>query len=1435
MVNGLLVAALLCISSVGNAQILAWQFGSPASLGSEATYAATTVAANVNPSNLSRGIGVTATALARAFSANAWDASATEGGAITNNEYFQFTVSASVGFQVSLSTIDCRLRRTSTGPNAYQWRYSLDGTNFTDIGSDVVFTSTLDGVDQAQVVVSGIPALQNVAAGTTITIRVYAWGASAATGTFAFGRYGTGNTTNSLAIGGTVSSAGGCGITVGTPSTACDALTPGVDTYDLSIPYTGVSPGTTVQNNGVSGTVNGSNPAVTSNGTIVISNINEGDAYNVTFTGPCSTLPAVSGFSPSCAPPTCGITLGSESAACVTFTPGSLDTYNLSIPYTGVQGGITVVNNSGSGTVAGDDPASFSNGTILINGISEANAYSVTFTTPCAALTVAGSAPTCEPPPTTTIVINEVDSDTPGSDLAEFVELFGPANESLTGMVLVFYNGSNDLSYFAQDLDGFTLDATGFFVAGNPGVPNVDVTFAPGGTGLLQNGADAVAIYFGNGGDFPNGTPLTLTGLIDAVVYDTDDADDAGLLALLNAAQPQLNENANVAGSTQSNSRVPDGGTQRNTNTYVQQFVTPGTTNVPPCGIVPGTAVVQCTSFNPGPGDTYSLSIPYAGVQAGITVVNNSGSGTVGGSDPATVPNGTITVTGISDANNYSITFTAPCSSVIVSGNAPTCEPLPAIVINEVDYDQPGADTEEFIELKNNGLTAIDLAGYTVQLINGVGPAIYQSYVLPTFSLAPGGYYVICTVGSVVPNCNLQVPLTAGGTIQNGAPDAVAVRDATSNLLDVVSYEGNTGAPYTETSGASLLDPGALTDTNLSISRFPDGADTQNNDDDFSTNCATPGTANVVVDTDNDGTQDCVDDCPGGPEPGTICDDLNANTGNDVIQGNCVCAGIPVDCLGVPGGTATIGSICDDNNVNTVNDVYGLDCVCAGETVDCQGTPGGPALPGTPCPSDGNPNTVFDTWDANCICVGTACTTDLTLELETDDDGDEITWEIRQQGTNLLVQSGPAVNYPDNATLTDFTCLIDGCYYLRVLDSGNDGIAGGGYILRTSGSPGVRIIDNRDNFTTGGVSAISGDQGFCLPLGATNAIYTSCDKLDWVTGEYLVCSAVPAVSALWNAGNLPAEATSGYEFQIFNPNGGYIFNRFRSHNVSDGFAPDNATRACHMKINNWALAQQIPANVLMNVRVRTRINGANGNWGAACRFKIDPVRAACPLTKLMDIPGNANLSCNQTRAFVNGQYIHARPVTGATQYQWRFRIDAESFITIRTTTTYFIQLNWVTLPLQNGKTYQVEVRAFKGGAWCIDAATPAFCGFATPCFVQWGNVCDLTIDNTPANGGNENMLGDDQSGRSEGLSMYPNPNRGDQLYLNLDALEAGVETVSVDIFDLTGQRVSTRTIAVQDGFVNTVLDLDGDMANGIYLVHITAGKQHFTERLVIQK
>ncbi len=103
------------------------------------------------------------------------------------------------------------------------------------------------------------------------------------------------------------------------------------------------------------------------------------------------------------------------------------------------------------------------------------------------------------------VVINELDSNQAGADGREFVELYdgGAGKTPLDGLVLVFFNGAVNTTYFSLDLDGTATDAQGYFLAGSFDV-GPDIVLADG---TIQNGADAVALYAGDAADFPDGGP----------------------------------------------------------------------------------------------------------------------------------------------------------------------------------------------------------------------------------------------------------------------------------------------------------------------------------------------------------------------------------------------------------------------------------------------------------------------------------------------------------------------------------------------------------------------------------------------------------------------------------------------------------------------------------------------------------------------------------------------------------------------------------------------------------------------------------------------------------------------------------------------------------------------------------------------------------------
>ncbi len=160
-------------------------------LGTEVTFNATTNDLNLQTATISRGAGITPSALGSAFSSTGYVAAGTKANAIAQNEYFQVVIEPKNNHRLFLTELNYIIRRSGTGPNAFQWQYSLDNfvTAGVDVGAEGSYTGTAtNGIAMPAIDLSVIPALQNLPSGTKVTFRLYAWGASAGTGTFAIGR-----------------------------------------------------------------------------------------------------------------------------------------------------------------------------------------------------------------------------------------------------------------------------------------------------------------------------------------------------------------------------------------------------------------------------------------------------------------------------------------------------------------------------------------------------------------------------------------------------------------------------------------------------------------------------------------------------------------------------------------------------------------------------------------------------------------------------------------------------------------------------------------------------------------------------------------------------------------------------------------------------------------------------------------------------------------------------------------------------------------------------------------------------------------------------------------------------------------------------------------------------------------------------------------------
>ena len=157
------------------------------------------------------------------------------------------------------------------------------------------------------------------------------------------------------------------------------------------------------------------------------------------------------------------------------------------------------------------------------------------------------------------------------------------------------------------------------------------------------------------------------------------------------------------------------------------------------------------------------------------------------------------------------------------------------VVLNEVDYDQVGADAGGFVELYNAGLGPAELDGLALVFIDGADGGEYLRKPL-SGALAPGAYLV--------------VPVDP----QNGSPDGVALYDtAGQGVVDAISYEGAIERAFIGAFAHSLVEgtplPASVADSNTvtgSLARIPNGSDTDDSATDWAfTTTLTPGDANV--------------------------------------------------------------------------------------------------------------------------------------------------------------------------------------------------------------------------------------------------------------------------------------------------------------------------------------------------------------------------------------------------------------------------------------------------------------------------------------------------------------------------------------------------------------------------------------------------------------
>lgn len=158
--------------------------------------------------------------------------------------------------------------------------------------------------------------------------------------------------------------------------------------------------------------------------------------------------------------------------------------------------------------------------------------------------------------------------------------------------------------------------------------------------------------------------------------------------------------------------------------------------------------------------------------------------------------------------------------------------------INEVQTDGAGGASDEWVELYNPCGQPFPLAGWKLMYRSATNSTATDTSTVGMLSgsIDANGYYLVANTNySGAATADIKPFSGGGGLLLTGG--AVGLRDPSGTLVDGVGW-GNANNPFVETSAA--IAPASR----RSIARHPNGADTNNNANDFTDSTPSPRASN---------------------------------------------------------------------------------------------------------------------------------------------------------------------------------------------------------------------------------------------------------------------------------------------------------------------------------------------------------------------------------------------------------------------------------------------------------------------------------------------------------------------------------------------------------------------------------------------------------------
>jgi hypothetical protein len=290
----------------------------------------------------------------------------------------------------------------------------------------------------------------------------------------------------------------------------------------------------------------------------------------------------------------------------------------------------------------------------------------------------------------------------------------------------------------------------------------------------------------------------------------------------------------------------------------------------------------------------------------------------------------------------------------------------------------------------------------------------------------------------------------------------------------------------------------------------------------------------------------------------------------------------------------------------------------------------------------------------------------------------------------------------------------------------------------------------------------------------------------------------------------------------FRPNAfQYVVNRYTSNSISSNVAwsysiPNTGTTTTTV----CQLGRILPAN--LSGSVQTYYVGVDVMYSMKDAFgNVESVYGRANVVLPVGLNSETDLYVRTTdQCPINKSVTSAlatnRSICGTNQYNWNFTmVYPQSGLPVSVDGALggsrIISMSAVT-GMANGQRYDVRIRTKH-----IDGVSLS----------AYGSIkCMRTIGAAGMVLASEEAL---TATKTEGLELYPNPNRGDEVRLQVTNMEG---VVKIEVLDAMG-RLLQSTTGYSDGNITSTLTFETTLANGLYEVRVSNGKQQRVVRMVV--